>query len=173
MDVAYRYDDAHGLLAAADVLRVADAHPDADFYLCGPTPFMGTVETALRARGVGDDRVYLERFAQAPAATGDDAQVADGADIPDLVQIRLKGKTYEVPYAKGSSLLKTALDAGLDAPFSCEEGFCGCCVAQLLEGEVDMASSDALTDAEKKKRFVLTCQSRPKTKRCAFEFFDY
>jgi 3-ketosteroid 9alpha-monooxygenase subunit B len=67
-------------------------------------------------------------------------------------------------------LLQAARDAGLDAPYSCEEGFCGCCASDLLEGRVAMAADDALSAEEKRRGMILACQSRPLTKRCAFRF---
>ena len=84
----------------------------------------------------------------------------------------LEGKRHLVPYAAGKSILRAALDAGLAAPFSCEEGFCGCCVAQLREGAVDMDADDALTPGEKARGLVLTCQAKPRTPECAVEYLD-
>jgi 3-ketosteroid 9alpha-monooxygenase subunit B len=65
-----------------------------------------------------------------------------------------------------------AVDAGLDAPYSCEEGFCGCCAARLLEGSVHMSEDEALTADEKKKGYVLTCQARPTSRSCSIKFLD-
>jgi 3-ketosteroid 9alpha-monooxygenase subunit B len=68
--------------------------------------------------------------------------------------------------------LRAALDANLDAPYSCEEGFCGTCASQLEEGQVKMDADDALTSAEKKRGVVLACQSRPLPQKCHIRFID-
>ena len=91
---------------------------------------------------------------------------------PEFIHIELRGAKHAVKYQAGKTLLRTALDAGLDAPYSCEEGFCGCCAAQLVEGAVKMDADDALTNEEKKRGLILTCQSRPTTSRCAIEYLD-
>ena len=34
----------------------------ADFYLCGPTPFMAALQDGLEARGVPSERIHSESF---------------------------------------------------------------------------------------------------------------
>ena len=56
----YDYDHA-GLV---DLRRIADVAivPDADYYVCGPIPFMRMQLQALRSLGVADDRLQYEVF---------------------------------------------------------------------------------------------------------------
>ncbi|MFN0031685.1 MAG: 2Fe-2S iron-sulfur cluster-binding protein [Flavobacteriales bacterium] len=61
----------------------------------------------------------------------------------------------------GDSILNTALDAGVDAPFSCKGGVCTTCMAKLQEGTVHMDANYALTDKEVSNGFILCCQSHP------------
>ncbi|MGH7298275.1 MAG: 2Fe-2S iron-sulfur cluster-binding protein [Polyangiaceae bacterium] len=178
--VVHRLDEVQGFLDEVTVREVAAANPGASFYLCGPTPFMGLVERTLRAASVPEERVHIERFASASAPKSPEeaaaavaaATPASGAGVPAFIDITLRGEKTQVPYVPGKTLLQTAKDAGLDAPYSCEEGFCGCCASQLLEGAVVMAADDALTTEEKKKGMILACQSRPTTARCGFRFLD-
>jgi 3-ketosteroid 9alpha-monooxygenase subunit B len=178
--VVHRLDEVHGLVDDRTVREVAAANPGGSFYLCGPTPFMALVEQTLRAAGVPEERIHIERFAspstpksaEETAAAVAAATPSNGAGVPAFIDITLRGEKTQVPYKPGKTLLQTAKDAGLDAPFSCEEGFCGCCASQLLEGQVVMAADDALTTEEKKKGMILACQSRPTTTRCAFRFLD-
>lgn len=173
LQVLHRLDDQYGFLGAAEVPRYLEGLATADCYICGPGPFMDVTESALLAAGVPGERVHIERFVspadpKPAAAQAKPAVASTGA--PATVRIELEGKTHEVPYAPGKTLLRAALDAGLDAPYSCEEGFCGCCMAQLLEGQVTMDADDALSNEEKKRGLVLACQSRPTTPRCAIRF---
>lgn len=68
--------------------------------------------------------------------------------------------TFELDQ-QGNSILDAALDAGLDAPFSCKGGVCTTCMAKLTEGSVRMDANYALTDKEIKQGFILCCQSHP------------
>ena len=43
-------------------LEHIDLPDGADIYLCGPLPFMGTVRSSLRTRGVPDEQIYYEIF---------------------------------------------------------------------------------------------------------------
>ena len=54
--------------------------PAADYYVCGPGPYMDTVEGTLRAAGIPGDRVHVERFTVAPVAPGDAADSAGDQD---------------------------------------------------------------------------------------------
>jgi 3-ketosteroid 9alpha-monooxygenase subunit B len=174
LQVVHRFDDVHGVLDEATVRGLVAGQRDASVFVCGPAPFMALVERVAVAAGASPDRLRIERFtlgAAAPAPA-EPRPGADGSEIPDFIDVELRGSRHRVPYKKGKTLLQAARDAGLDAPYSCEEGFCGCCASDLLEGKVVMAADDALTDAEKKKGMILACQSRPLTRRCSFRFVD-
>jgi 3-ketosteroid 9alpha-monooxygenase subunit B len=167
--IVHRLDDRDGFLRADDV-KASMVH-GADYYLCGPGPFMETVEKTLLDAGVALERVHVERFVS-PADPKPAAPVQVVGDVPASIHVDLNGAQHEVPYVPGRTLLQVVRDAGLDAPYSCEEGFCGCCAALLLEGKVDMAADDALTAADKARGIVLTCQSRPVGGKCSLKFVE-
>jgi 3-ketosteroid 9alpha-monooxygenase subunit B len=180
IEIWHRLDDVDGFVTEADVHALAkDA--TADCYLCGPGPFMETVEGALLGAGFAHERVHVERFVSPSDGSGVPAKKVlpvagaprpEGAPQKGTIDVIVYGKRHTVPYAPGSSILRAALDAGVDVPYSCEEGFCGCCVAKLAEGTVEMAADDALSAEEKKRGFVLTCQSRLTSPTCTVEFLD-
>jgi ring-1,2-phenylacetyl-CoA epoxidase subunit PaaE len=68
----------------------------------------------------------------------------------------------------GDSILNAALDAGLDAPYSCKGGVCTTCKAKLLEGKVRMDANYALTDREVADGYILVCQSHPDSEKVHF-----
>ena len=70
----------------------------------------------------------------------------------------------------GMSILDAAIEAGVDAPFSCKGAVCCTCRAKILEGEVKMDANFALTDDEVAQGFVLTCQSHPLTEKVVVDF---
>jgi len=76
---------------------------------------------------------------------------------------------FEVP-AEGETILNTALDNGIDAPFSCKGGICTTCRAKLISGSVRMDANYALTDKEIKNGFILVCQSHPTSEEVLFSW---
>jgi 3-ketosteroid 9alpha-monooxygenase subunit B len=170
LKVVHRLDNVDGFLRVADVATLLGQRVDGEYFVCGPDGFMSTVEKGLFTAGVNAEQVRIERFISPSDATA--PQQPSPADVPERIAIDLQGKTYDVPYARGKTLLQSALAAGLDAPYSCEEGFCGSCVARLCEGEVSMREDEALTAEEKKKGYVLTCQAYPTTRSCSIKYLD-
>ena len=76
-------------------------------------------------------------------------------------RLTLGGENHTVPIATGETLLQTALTAGIDAPHSCTEGYCGTCMSWLRSGDVSMTSTQALSKRHIERGYVLVCQSRP------------
>ena len=68
------------------------------------------------------------------------------------------------------SILEAAIEAGVDAPFSCKGAVCCTCRAKVLEGKVRMDANFALTDAEVAEGFILTCQSHPLTETVVVDY---
>jgi len=77
------------------------------------------------------------------------------------VVIELERRKTAAAYRAGDTLLQTARSAGLQAPYSCETGSCGTCMARITEGSARMVNNDALEDDEVADGYVLTCQALP------------
>ena len=158
-EIVFHYDDERGVVTPAAVASFAGGG-HADHYICGPTPFMDTVEAAVGEAGAPRARVHLERFAVVPAPA-DLTTVADTDVTTDAVVFLLDRKTTRASYRAGDTLLQTARTAGLKAPASCETGSCGTCMAKIVEGTARMLNNDALDEDEVEEGWVLTCQSLP------------
>jgi len=181
LEVVHRYDVVHGFADEAAVRSYVGADTDADFYICGPGPFMDVVEKTLLGLGVSRDHVFIERFgspaetaakAAAAAAALAAAPAPESSDAPTHLTITLNGKTHEVPYTPGETVLETARKAGLEPPFACEEGYCGCCMAQVKEGGVDMKANDCLDRGQLEDGWVLTCQGVPRKGKLRVQYPD-
>lgn len=78
------------------------------------------------------------------------------------VTMIIDGTSTEVTMSKeGKTILETAIDLGLDPPYSCQGGICTSCRAKTIEGEAHMVVNHALTPKEVEKGYILTCQSHP------------
>jgi ferredoxin-NADP reductase len=166
--VRHHLDEECGIVTPAHVEAFVAGTDEAEFYICGPGPFMDTVEATLLAAGVPADRVHLEHFEAAtpPAPAGD-----TGTAVTEEVTIGLRGQKITVAYSQGDTLLQTARMAGLRAPSSCEIGSCGTCMARLTHGSARMLNNDALDKDEVDEGWVLTCQALPtsRTVRVVYE----
>jgi ferredoxin-NADP reductase len=159
LDVVHRLDVEHGFIDAETVRPFADAAADAEYFICGPGPFMEIVEGALLTHDVDAERIHIERFT--PAEPSAELETSAAAPTPCRVTIELGGHTDAVDHHPGTTILQTARQMGMAAPFSCESGSCATCMARLVEGEVTMHANNALTDDEVDEGWILTCQSVP------------
>jgi ferredoxin-NADP reductase len=163
--VHYHLDVTRGLLDAAACAALVGDRADADFYVCGPPPYMNVVEAGLHERGVDDHRLFIERFelsAMPPAV----AVVSE----TEAIAILLHGRRHTIPYQSGDTILGAARRAGLKPPSSCQAGNCGTCMAFRAEGKTAMRVNNALTAAEVEEGWVLTCQTIPISREV---FIDY
>jgi 3-ketosteroid 9alpha-monooxygenase subunit B len=159
--VSHHLDVESGFVGAEQIRTFAGAaSEDAQFYICGPGPFMDLVEHTLRASGVDEARIHIERFTPAEPPPEDDAAV-EGTATTSRVTIALNGRTDSVDHHPGTTILQTARQMGMAPPFSCEMGSCATCMAMLREGTVTMHVNNALTPDEVEEGWVLTCQSVP------------
>ena len=169
LEVHRHFDSEGGFLTTESVVAFVGSDADADFYICGPGPFMDLVETALLVMGIRQERIFIERFlVEEQAADASPAVVV--ADVGSEVTVILGGKTVVVTAQPGDSLLETARRGGLRPPFSCQAGNCATCMAFLKEGTVAMRANNALTPEEVEEGWILTCQGRPTSATVTLEY---
>lgn len=175
--IEHSLDDRDGFLDVKRVEHYAVDALESDFYLCGPGAFMDVVERALAALHVPSEQVHIERFVSPPdpdAAPADEAAASGEAAhvAPEKITVMLDGAEHEVDYQAEERVLDAARRAGLDPPFSCEEGYCSCCMAKLTEGKVRMVTNDCLTPDLLEEGWVLTCQAVCTTRKIKIEYPD-
>ncbi|MFA4926957.1 MAG: PDR/VanB family oxidoreductase [Patulibacter sp.] len=149
--------DEVGLLdlvtALADVERA-----DTLTYCCGPEPLLAAVEGRCGPAGLA--RLRVERFSS-------DVEIDRVGDQPFEVELVQTGVTLTVE--PGVSILDAVLDAGVDVDSSCEEGTCGTCETDVLEGVPDHRDV-VLTDAEQAAGAVMMiCVSRCRSKKLVLD----
>ena len=159
--VSHRLDNVDGFLDQPAARARVAATPDADFYVCGPGPFMDVVEAALAEESVAGEQIFIERFEMPEFETAKPGASPDSAGAADLVQVYLDGEIHEVPVQAEETILAACHRAGIDAPCACTEGYCGACMALVKQGDVEMTLNDGgLDDSQVEEGWVLTCQAR-------------
>jgi ferredoxin-NADP reductase len=162
LEVRHHLDALAGLISEAEIRHFASGvRQDADFYLCGPEPFMDLIERVLLAQGLAAGQILTERFS--PVQAPGQEELPAGEDATGTITITLDGKTTTTAHVPGITLLEHARRAGLRPPFSCEAGNCATCLGHLEAGEVKMRANNALDDDEVADGYVLTCQGVPVT----------
>lgn len=131
------------------------------FYCCGPTPMLAAFEQACAS--LSSERVHVEYFGpkKIPANQTSAGLARPPAGESFEVALRRSGVTVEVPPQR--SILDVLLDAGIDAPFSCGEGFCGSCRTAVIEGQPD--HRDTVLDAAERAQgdTMMICCSRSRS----------
>ncbi len=157
--VVRHVDSVSGYPAPEAVSQFVGGVVDAEFFVCGPGPFMELVERTLLGAGVSPGDIRIERFETPDPGAG--ADVATDGPAPATIVLHLEGRRHEIDYHPGDTVLETARRAGLAAPYSCESGNCATCMALLHDGTVAMRANNALTPDEVAEGWILTCQSVP------------
>ncbi|HBZ70076.1 MAG TPA: sulfurase [Deltaproteobacteria bacterium] len=116
---------------------------DADFYLCGPAPFMRDLSSGLRAFSAAPERIHTEIFgsleASTPGVVGATRrpphQPAGPRGSGPLVSFARSG--VNVPWdVRFQSLLELAEACDVPVRWSCRTGVCHSCESGLVAGTV-------------------------------------
>ncbi|CAN7294887.1 PDR/VanB family oxidoreductase [Phyllobacterium sp. LjRoot231] len=135
-----------------DLCAIIDRAPaGSHLYCCGPTPMLDAFEATTR--GLDPAHVHLERFGPVEEVSREGGFV---------VALEKSGREFTIP--EGKSILEVLRDAGLDVDFSCEQGICGACQVQVVDGEPDHRDM-FLSDEEKAEGSMMICCSGSKTER--------
>ncbi len=147
-----RLDDKK-LAAILDGLYIENSD-HTQYYICGPEGLMEVAEKTLKNRSIDTKNVFKEHFV---------LKAAKETNLPEgtrSVNVVVDGVTSQVEVKK-QSILFSAIDQGIDVPYSCQSGICTACMAKCTSGEVKMEFEDALTDEQIAEGYVLTCIGYP------------
>lgn len=142
-------------LSPAELLGAPDS--DEHVYVCGPGGFMDWVIESAKTAGYASEQIHFEYFNAEVDITGNSFEVYCAQS--------------EVTVQVGSeqSIAKALKGAGIKVDVSCEEGVCGTCITDVLEGEPDHRDH-FLTDEEKEDNDqIAVCCSRACSKRLVLD----
>ena len=139
------------LMNAAQVL--ANPQPDVHLYVCGPAGFMQHVLDSARAQGWAEDRLHREYFAAAAIDSSHDGSFS--------IKVASSGQIIEIPADK--TVVAVLESHGIDIPMSCEQGVCGTCLTNVLEGIPDHRDMFLTEEEQACNNQFTPCCSRSKS----------
>lgn len=160
-----------GLLNHEILTKLFERIPDwgmenTTYLMCGPEGMMKNVESLLALRQIPKEKIFKESFVQ---GTIDKDQKKEVVSAPSEelktreVTIRYDGEEYKIMVPPDKSILETALDEGIDLPYSCQSGLCTACRGKALSGQVKLDEEEGLSQSERAEGYVLTCVGHPLT----------
>jgi ferredoxin-NADP reductase len=157
--------DATGRIGV-EALEQLGVPRDGDFYLCGPSSFLGDLTRGLSAWGVPAGRIHSEVFSGGPALTpGVAATPLRAPHQPDgapgtgpLVSFARSGIAVRWR-PEDRSVLELAEACDVPVRWSCRTGVCHNCESGLVSGSVDYQPDPLDPPAEGN---VLICCARPR-----------
>lgn len=136
------------------------------YLMCGPEGMMKNVDTLLAMRHIPKEKIFKESFVQGIIDKGEKKEeVVVGAEtlVEREVTIRYDGQEYKVLVPPHKGILESALDQGIDLPYSCQSGLCTACRGKCLSGKVKLDEEEGLSQSERAEGYVLTCVGHPLT----------
>lgn len=168
-------DNAHYGRIEADLVKwvVMEKYADenlADFYLCGPEEMIKKTSKVLNEQGIGEHQIHYELFVtKEPEAAVEAEKKNEGKTEVTFI---LDEEETTLTMDRSQRVLDVAREAELDPPYSCLGGICSSCMAQVVEGEVEMVNNQILTDGEVSDGLILTCQAHPTTDKLVVDYDD-
>ena len=148
--ISFYPKDKNMRMDIANILRQSDSK--STFYVCGPNRLIQEVIEQAEALGIESHRIVFERFNN--LADTQSKRLAK----PIQVTFSKSGKTIEV--GKHQSILDAAIEAGINANFSCKTGQCKTCAVKVIEGNAEH-SDDCLSEHERTtQNLMCPCVSR-------------
>jgi ring-1,2-phenylacetyl-CoA epoxidase subunit PaaE len=115
----------------------------------------------LDAHKIPKEKVFKESFVQGILDKKEEKPTGDAKSRE--VTIRYDGQEYKVSVEPTATILQSALDQGIDLPYSCQSGLCTACRGKALSGQVKLDEEEGLSQSERAEGYVLTCVGHPLT----------
>lgn len=160
-----------GLLNHDMLTKILERVPDwgiakTTYLMCGPEGMMKNVQTLLEARQIPADKIFKESFVQGTIdkdVRKEPATLKGDGPRAHEVTVRYDGQEYKFLVEPNKTILETALDNGIDLPYSCQSGLCTACRGKALSGQVKLDEEEGLSQSERAEGYVLTCVGHPMT----------
>lgn len=155
--IVLHHDDGLG----ADRIDMARDLPKAEagvhVYVCGPQGFMDWVIGEAEKAGYGSKQIHREYFSADVDTSGDSFEVV------------CEESGITVTVGPDDTIAKALARAGVKIEVKCEEGICGTCVTDVLEGEIDHRDQFLTEDEREEGEMICACCSRAKGARLVLD----
>lgn len=131
------------------------------FVLCGPEEMIVEMAALLEMFGVQKDKIRYELFTTPVLMKSESTGESDFTGDAKVSVILDGEKEQFILNSEGKSVLEAAIQAGMDAPYSCKGGVCSSCKGKIVKGKATMKMNYVLTDREVEAGYILTCQAHP------------
>lgn len=136
---------------------IQDIDKESHIYTCGPNGFMDWVINLALTQNFPEQQIHKEYF---------QVEVETNGDAFEVVAER-SGKIIMVNAEE--TILQALAREGIEIEMSCEQGVCGTCMCDVIEGEPDHRDV-YFTDEEKaSNEQILVCCSRAKSARLVLD----
>ena len=135
----------------------ADRKDEPHIYTCGPTGFMDWIIGVAKEENYSSEQIHFEYFS------------ADVDTVGDAIEVYCSDSDKTVMVGPDETIAKALSKAGIKVDVSCEQGVCGTCITDVLEGIPDHRDQ-FLTDEEKEDNDQMAlCCSRAKGPKLVIE----
>lgn len=142
-----------------------------EWFLCGPSAMVREARLALLQNEVPDSDVKVELFRVGePRRELPEKTRATPRGTGAALTVQAQGRRTPVRMARGQTVLEAALAARPELPYSCLAGVCATCRAKVVAGSARMRSAGTLTETERARGFILTCQAVAGSARIEVDF---
>ncbi|WP_447776287.1 PDR/VanB family oxidoreductase [Pseudomonas chlororaphis] len=155
--VSVHFDDENAAQKLDLISVLGSSEAGVHVYTCGPSGFMDWVIATALEVGYADTHIHREYFQVEVDISGESFEVVAARS----------GKTVEV--AAGQTILEALASVGIKIEISCEQGVCGTCVCDVLEGEPDHRDVYLTDDEKADNDQILVCCSRAKSKKLVLD----
>lgn len=167
-DAPMNWQGHSGLLNHDMLEKILERIPDwglekTTYLMCGPEGMMKNVESILAKKSIPNDKVFKESFVAGTIDKEGKAEAGSDEIVAREVTVMYDGDEHKFTVEPGTSILESALDLGIDLPYSCQSGLCTACRGKCISGKVKLDEEEGLSEAELNEGFVLTCVGHPLT----------
>lgn len=137
-----------------------DAPEGSHLYTCGPEGLMQALTDAAERAELAAECLHQESFTPAAPGGGEAFEVS----IPAL--------DVTVQVGESQSIVQALAQAGVRVKVSCEQGICGTCLANVLEGTPEHRDQYLTPEEKADNDQVILCCSRARSARLVIEVFE-
>jgi ring-1,2-phenylacetyl-CoA epoxidase subunit PaaE len=156
-----------------ELLDTISSELNREYFICGPEQMIITVSDLLKEKGNEQSNIHFELFTTPVKSAEVNTPTPIASDFSGMSKVKVIIDDEEVEFelsTDGDNILDAAMDAGVDAPFSCKGAVCCTCKGKVIEGSASMEMNYALSDEEVEDGFILTCQAHPTSEKIVIDY---